>query len=46
MGGADEAYEDWQHNGRFWGEMEGALPWVAQTVRTVSQRRGRQQGNA
>jgi len=46
MGGADEAYEYWQHSGRFWGETEGALTWVAQTVRTVSQRRGRQKGNA
>ena len=46
MGGADEAYEYWQHSGRFWGETEGALPWVAETVRTISQRRGRKQGNA
>jgi tetratricopeptide (TPR) repeat protein len=46
MGGADEAYAYWQHSGRFWGETEGALPRVAETVRTVSQRRGRQQGNA
>jgi tetratricopeptide (TPR) repeat protein len=40
MGGADEAYEYWQHNGRFWGETEGALPWVAETVRTVSRHQG------
>jgi hypothetical protein len=34
MGGADEAYEYWQHNGQFWEETEGALSWVAETVRT------------
>ena len=46
MGGADEAYEYWQHSGRFWGETEGALPWLAEMVRTVSQRQGRKQGRA
>ena len=46
MGGTDEAYEYWHHNGRFWGETEGALTWVAETVRTVSQRRERSKGNA
>ena len=46
MGGTDEAYEYWQHNGRFWGETEGALPWVAETVRTVSPRQGQKHGRA
>jgi tetratricopeptide (TPR) repeat protein len=46
LGGADEAYAYWQHNGQFWGETEGALPWVAETVRTVSRRRGRKKGSA
>jgi tetratricopeptide (TPR) repeat protein len=46
MGGADEAYEYWQRNGRFWGETEDTLPWVAETVRTALQRRGRKKGKA
>jgi tetratricopeptide (TPR) repeat protein len=46
MGSADEAYEYWQHSGRFWGETEGALPWVAETVRTVSRRQSQKKGNA
>jgi hypothetical protein len=46
MGGADEAYAYWQHNGQFWGETEGALPWVAQMVRMVSRHRGRKRGCA
>jgi tetratricopeptide (TPR) repeat protein len=46
LGGADEAYAYWQHNGRFCGETEGALPWVAETVRTVSRRQGWKKGNA
>jgi tetratricopeptide (TPR) repeat protein len=46
LGGADEAYEYWQHNGRFWGETEGALSWVAETVHTVSRRQGRKQGRS
>jgi tetratricopeptide (TPR) repeat protein len=45
LGGTDEVYEYWHHNGRFWGETEGALTWVAETVRTVSQRRERSKGN-
>jgi tetratricopeptide (TPR) repeat protein len=46
MGGADEAYEYWQHNGQFWEETEGALSWVAETVRTVPRPRGRKKGQA
>jgi tetratricopeptide (TPR) repeat protein len=44
MGGADEAYEYWQRNSRFWEETEGALSWLAETVRTVSRRQGRKEG--
>jgi hypothetical protein len=44
VGGADEAYAYWQHNGRFWEETEGALAWVAETRHATGQRRGQKRG--
>jgi tetratricopeptide (TPR) repeat protein len=44
LGGADEAYAYWQHNGRFWIETAGALAWVAETRHATGQRRGQQRG--
>jgi tetratricopeptide (TPR) repeat protein len=41
MGGADEAYNYWQRDGRFWRETEGALSWLAEIAHTIPRRKGR-----
>jgi tetratricopeptide (TPR) repeat protein len=44
MGGADEAYDYWQRNGRFWEETDSALSWLAKMVRATPHSKGRKRG--
>ena len=44
MGGADEAYDYWQHHGKFWQETPGVLSWLAEIVHAPRRRQRRTKG--